>query len=67
MDTDKRSRHHFGMATKHPPPERLTLPDVTVEKSKDGLLVVHAKTGTKTTISTEALQRWLIRQLRAIL
>lgn len=55
----------LGMNTNRATPERLTLPDLVMEKSKDGILVTHAKTGTKTTISTLSLQRWVIRQLRA--
>jgi len=44
----------------------LELPDVTVEQSKDGLLVTHKRTGATVTISVESLQRWLIGKLRAI-
>ena len=44
----------------------LELPDVTVESSKDGLLVTHKRTGATVTVSVETLQRWLISKLRAI-
>jgi hypothetical protein len=46
--------------------ERITLPDVTLEKKPDGLLVTHIKTGASVTLSIESLQRWLISRLRSI-
>ena len=42
------------------------LPDVTLAKAADGILVTHKRTGAHITISMESLQRWLIRQLRGI-
>lgn len=46
--------------------ERITLPDVTIDKTPAGLLVTHIKTGATVTVSIDSLQRWLISKLRAI-
>lgn len=55
------------MSTRTPPkPERLTLPDVSVEKVGDTLHLTHIKTGTKANIPAVSLQRWLVRKLREL-
>jgi hypothetical protein len=46
--------------------QHIDLPDVLLEKQDDGLLVTHKRTGASVLVSLESLQRWLIRQLRAI-
>ncbi len=46
--------------------QEIDLPDVTLAKAADGILVTHKRTGAHITISMESLQRWLIRQLRGI-
>jgi hypothetical protein len=49
-----------------PMKQTIDLPELTLERVDDGLLVTHKKTRTHITISVESLQRWLIRQLRSI-
>lgn len=49
-----------------PKPERLTFPDIEVEKLGDTLHLTHTKTGTKAQISAVSMQRWLVRKLREL-